>query len=135
MTFTTLLATGGVSASWETFNENFRRRSHLNYENVAFADSPFTAWASETDGQPIDAYECDATAGAIVLQLPTYVSGDASLGRAVTLTKTDASGNAVTVTADGVETINGATTKVLSAQYDSVTIAYLGNEWRIIAEV
>lgn len=50
-------------------------------------------------------------------------------GQVYKITKTNSSANTVTVDPDGTETINGATTKVLSAQYDTVTIYSNGTEW------
>jgi hypothetical protein len=46
--------------------------------------------------------------------------------------KTDASGNAVTVNGDGTETINGALTNVLAAQYDKVELAAYNGAWYIL---
>lgn len=55
----------------------------------------------------------DATAGAIVLTLP---AASAAL-REIRVMKIDASANTVTVQRAGADTINGATTSVLSTQY------------------
>lgn len=43
-----------------------------------------------------------------------------------------AGGNVVTVDADGSETIDGATTKSLASQYDSVELVSQGGAWWIV---
>lgn len=68
-------------------------------------------------------YLCDATAGAITFNLPLTTAYDGKPGRTATIVKTDSSGNAVTVTAAGSDTISGASTFALSAQYNSVTVS------------
>lgn len=64
-----------------------------------------------------EAIFADATAGAIVLTLPAASAGF----RPVRVMKTDSSGNTVTVQRAGSDTINGATTNVLSTQYAAKT--------------
>jgi hypothetical protein len=44
----------------------------------------------------------------------------------------DSSGNAVTVDGNGAETINGAATKALSTQYETVHIMSDGANWIIL---
>ena len=61
----------------------------------------------------------DATAGAAVITLPTAVG---CLGREYSIIKIDSSANTVTIDGDGAETINGATTKVISAQWGGATV-------------
>ncbi len=73
-----------------------------------FADSPITI------DQP-GVYYCDATAGNIALTLPDAAS---SSGWFVAIVKTDSSANTVTLNRAGTDTIEGATSVVLSAQYD-----------------
>ena len=70
----------------------------------------------------------DASGGARTITLPT-ASGIA--GRTYSIIKTDSSANTVTVDGAGSETINGATTKVLSAQYAGITIISTGSAWLI----
>jgi len=84
---------------------------------------------------------CDATAGAIALTLPAAgaledVTGKAD-GRILIIKKKDSSVNAITVTRAGSDTIDGATTYVLSAQYDSVMIVddSDNDSWNIISTV
>lgn len=70
----------------------------------------------------------DATAGAIVLTLPTT---GLSNGTILSFTKIDASANTVTISG----TINGGGSYVLSAQYQSVTLIYSGGGagWYILS--
>jgi hypothetical protein len=70
----------------------------------------------------------DATAGAFTITLPSAVGQTGEM----VIKKIDASANAVTVDGAGAETIDGAATKVLAAQYDSVRIASDGANWMIV---
>jgi len=72
---------------------------------------------------------CDATSGAITITLP---AASGATRRIYNIKKVDASGNTVTVDANASETIDGATTNVLSAQYSSVSIQCDGSNWWII---
>lgn len=73
--------------------------------------------------------DVDASGGARTITLPTAVGCN---GRVYVVRKSDSSGNAVTIDGDGAETINGATTKALSAQYDTATVMSTGAAWIII---
>lgn len=75
-------------------------------------------------------FTCNATGGAIVATLPAVAT---VTGRAYTFKKTDAAANNVTVTGSGAETIDGANTKVLSAQFSRVSIVSDGTTWQILA--
>lgn len=66
----------------------------------------------------------DATAGAIAVTLPPAIN---NTGRQVFVKKIDASGNAVTVTAAGADTIEGAATAVLAAQWAKTLLISNGN--------
>jgi len=72
----------------------------------------------------------DATAGAITLTLESAVGAD---GRRHTIKKIDASANAVTIDGAGAETIDGALTQSLLAQYDSLTVISDGANWNLLA--
>lgn len=54
-----------------------------------------------------------------------------NVSKTVTIMKTDSSANTVTIDGYGVN-INGSATKVLSTQYDSVTLQYDGTNWVIL---
>jgi hypothetical protein len=71
----------------------------------------------------------DATAGNVTLTLPPATD---FVDRRVEITKSDVTGNSVIIDADGSETISGATTQTLTAQYENVTIISDGTEWWIL---
>lgn len=83
------------------------------------------AYTATVDDSLINA---DATAGAITVTLPTAAS---AVGQVLTVRKVDSGGNAVTIDGSGAETINGAATKVLSAQYDTARIISNGTSWAV----
>lgn len=66
-------------------------------------------------------------AGGITVTLPAAVKGSRYL-----IKKVDAGAGAVTVATTSSQTIDGATTKVLSAQYASVTVVSDGAAWYVI---
>lgn len=68
-------------------------------------------------------------AGGITLTLPAVASSQYKLYHAV---KEDDGAGAVTLDGNSSETINGATTYALSAQYDAVTIWCDGSEWFVL---
>lgn len=84
---------------------------------------------------------CDATSGAFAITLPAAKAlADAAgqdLSRFIYIKKKDASANAVTVTRAGSDTIDGATTYVLSTQYDAILLAddQDGDAWNIFGTV
>lgn len=59
-----------------------------------------------------DTVPVNATSGPLTVTLPTVIG--TTKGRRITIYKIDASANAVTVDADGAQTINGAPTMTLS---------------------
>ena len=76
--------------------------------------------------------DVDASGGARVITLPS--SSTSNIGRIYVIRKSDSSGNTVTVDGNATETINGATTYVLSTQYKYVMIQATGNgTWIVIA--
>lgn len=73
----------------------------------------------------------DATAGAVIVNLPTTASGITAKARYV-IKKVDSSANFVTITPNGAETIDGELTMIISTQYDSISIAPYSTEWSIL---
>lgn len=71
----------------------------------------------------------NATDGNTTINLPAAAS---HRGRVFTVKKTDATANTVTIDGKASETIDGATTLVLTAQYETKTIASNGTNWMII---
>lgn len=72
----------------------------------------------------------DATAGAAIVNLLASAN---RTGRQIIIKKIDVTANAVTVDPNAAETIDGATTNVLSSQYDSITMVSDGVNWIIVA--
>jgi hypothetical protein len=70
----------------------------------------------------------DATAGAVLVALPPAA---ASANRMLIFKKIDASANAVTIDPDAAETIDGAATAALAAQWNSLRIVSDGTGWLI----
>lgn len=68
----------------------------------------------------------DATSGNLVITLPTAVGID---GRQYRIKKTDATANTVTVATTSSQTIDGATTKVISSQYGTYIPVSNGANW------
>lgn len=71
----------------------------------------------------------DAGAGAVTVTLPPLA---AHPGRVLLFRKLDAGANMVTIAGDGAETIDGAVTRALAAQWETVTlIAALTGWWAV----
>lgn len=121
--------TDNLSTSPTKLNANFRKRAFLN---VAAKSADFTVWTDDTAGSPKDVYFVTTAASTITVTLPTVASGDALNGRAVTIMKVDSGAGSVSIDADGVEEINGATTKSLSSQYDFAELVSDGTAWYVI---
>lgn len=91
---------------------------------------PFRQVTAATTALPSDyLILVDATTGAVTVNLPSAAS---SRGAALVVKKIDASANAVTIDASGSETIDGATTQALAAQYDSLTLICDASQWWIV---
>lgn len=72
---------------------------------------------------------CNAAAGAIPVALPSAAS---MTGRELVFKKIDASGNAVTITPNGAETIDGAGSLPLNSQWARATIQSNGVGWFVL---
>lgn len=72
---------------------------------------------------------CDASSAAFTVTLPAAAT--AGGGFEVSVKKTDSSVNAVTIDGNASETIDGATTLVVSQQYDSYTLVCDGSNWHV----
>lgn len=85
---------------------------HDTLTSVNNAASPYTVLAADTY------ILCDATAGAVTINLPAATA----TGREISVKKTDSSANACTPTRAGSDTIDGATSYSLTTQYASSKI-------------
>ena len=74
----------------------------------------------------------DATSAAFTVTLPAAATAGA--GFIVTVKKTDASANAVTIDANASETIDGATTFALTSRYDTAQIVCDGTAWFLLGK-
>lgn len=72
----------------------------------------------------------DATGGAFSITLPAAAAAyDAATGTSKELTFVCLTANDVTIDGEGAETINGAATLALAAQYQRVTLVSNGTAW------
>jgi len=72
---------------------------------------------------------CDATAAAFTVTLP---AASGATGRIYNVKKIDSGANAVTVDADGAETIDGDLTAIIGIQYTNIKIQCDGSNWYIL---
>lgn len=89
----------------------------------AFADSGYITDVGEF-------VTVNATAGATTIKLPATPT----TGGTVIIKKTDASGNAVTINGNG-NTIDGAATASLAAQWNAKTMVYTGATWLLTSSL
>jgi hypothetical protein len=108
---------------------------YVNAGISSFQGSTNQKYVAKTANYTADATDytilVDATSGAVTITLPA-AAGTAVAGRIYIIKKTDVSGNAVTVDANGSETIDGATTYPLASQWKYVTIQSDGVNWFVI---
>lgn len=75
-----------------------------------------------------DTYYCNAQSGAVTTDF-SGVSAVGNTGKRFTFKKIDSTANTCTIDVLDAQTIDGATTAVLSNQYDDITIESNGNNW------
>lgn len=129
-----LNGTGTGTSEWKTA-PTFTDFTNANHDHGDADDGGLTILAvvSKTTTYTATASDqvilCSASGGAWSLTLPTAVG---ITGKTYFIKKTDSSANAVTIDGNGTETIDGATTKAISTQYDAYTIVSDGANWHII---
>ena len=106
-------AFGSTSARWNVFGAGMSARQRTVTSATTIVGTDHTIFF-------------DATAGAISQALPAAASHN---GRIYSLKKIDSSGNAVTIDPNASETIDGATTISLSAQWQHARIQSNGTAW------
>ena len=99
-----------------TFTETQTFDSLIEHSQVTKTSS-YTASAEEY-------IFCNATSNVIVVTLPAVAEG-----LQYTVKKTDASANAVTVSTNASELIDGEATQALTTQYDVITVVGTSTEW------
>ena len=124
-----LVPVDGRRQDWPRLVSQATNRAQVDIEALRnrFTSRTITATGSATTSDYL--ILVDATAGAVTVNLPAAAD---SAGAFIVVKKTDAGGNAVTVDANASETIDGATTRALAAQYDAITIACDGTAWWIL---
>jgi hypothetical protein len=120
------VAGGDALTSVFDIGPNYIKTYKPVYQFAAKAATYSTSTTISTDDTVILA---SAASGNITLTLP--IAGGYP-GKIYMIKKTDATVNTVTIDGDGSETIDGALTKVISTQYDSMQIACDGVNWFII---
>lgn len=93
--------------------------------NPSLATKTTTYTILSTDGTIL----ADCSGGAFTLTLPAAAS---NTGKIFHIKKIDASGLALTLDANGSETIDGSLSKVVTTQYVSITIQSDGSNWHIL---
>ncbi len=96
--------------------------------NGSFGANVTSVSADTTLNETHFAVDFNASGGNKVATLPPAAS---CTGRVYLITKTDSSANTVTIDGDGAETINGATTLVLTTQYATATVQSNGSGWYV----
>lgn len=117
-------STGGVAATKLTASQQLVTAAILAGINAKTASYTLTA----TDFF----VPFDATSGACVATLPAVA---AAVNQILVVKKVDSSGNAVTLTPAGAETIDGASTKAISTQWGLYAVISDGTNWRIIFKI
>lgn len=86
---------------------------------------------STNDGDNVQV-NTSASGGAVTI---TFYAASGNTGKIITVKKTDSSANAVTLDGNASETLDGALTVTLTAQYDSATFVCDGTNWQKAAAV
>jgi hypothetical protein len=102
----------------------------LNLDTVKEEDDSVTVTdtAYTVEGKKYILVDDDTAAGAVTITLPPAID---STDRIIVVKKIGSTG-AVTVDGNASETIDGATTQVISAQYDAMQVVSDGANWFII---
>lgn len=101
------------------------------YDSASDSDNRFTVISTSTaiTAGTSQIILADASSGAITITLPAISASDK---RRYVIKKIDATSNAVTIDADGAETIDGSLTLSISNLYDAVCIVPFGTGWFIV---
>jgi hypothetical protein len=125
VTVTTRLAKGSKLSQIEG-DKNFTDLADA--VNIARMETVTIATVSYTASEPRIILS-DATAASISILLPPVAS---SVDIIYIIKKIDSTANTVTIDADSSETIDGATTKILLTQWETIRIVSDGAAWHII---
>jgi hypothetical protein len=108
---------------WHEIGRNVGAGIEIERLFVVAKSGAYTVTAS--DGVVI----ADASGGAFTITLPTAVG---ITGRVYRVKKIDATANAVTIDANGAETIDGGITATIATQYEAITIVSDNAEWWVL---
>lgn len=122
-TASVVVASGEIGSSVQAYDLRLDE-----YAAGAFYVGTITITGAATVGSGTSVVLADATSAPFSVGLPAAASND---GRTITIKKTDASANAVTVDPNGSETIDGATTYSLPTQNKFVTVTCDGTGWQV----
>jgi NADPH-dependent ferric siderophore reductase len=126
------LSDGFIAYASDTDTFWFRRNGAWSQQTAAGAIqaivSKTSAYTATVNDRTI---LVDATGGAVTVTLPAAADNS---GRIYTVKKVDSSANAVTVDGNASETIDGATTRVLSEQWEEVTFQCNGTSWFVLSQ-
>lgn len=95
--------------------------------SVGYSISTKTANFTETATSGIIVLLCNTTGGTFTITLPTAVSNNAMIS-----IKKILGSAALTIDANGTETIDGGLTATLNKVYESITLVSDGSNWQII---
>lgn len=104
--------------------------SIISTATLALNIGTITGTTTIADGDTNSTLLCNATGGSFDVNLPTAAA--ANKGRLITVKKIDATGNTVTIKRSGTDTIDGATSQVITTQWTSITVQSDGSNWYIV---
>jgi hypothetical protein len=113
-----------LSAGDNRLGRSANRWGRIFTNGIYLASSTKTGAYTATDRDHL--LLCDATSAAFTVTLPAVASNS---GLVLVVKKIDASGNAVTLDGNASETIDGATTLALTAQWNRALIQSNGTAW------
>ena len=127
----------GVKQNPDFLRDDLRRMSasinqligqgNQQFIEFTITETPITSDITLNDTHTV--VTVDASSAAVTLTLP--IAANVS-GRYYVIKKIDSSANNVIIDANGSETIDGALTNIISAQYDSVSVISDASQWWII---
>ena len=126
------LASGNISGlgTMATQNANAVVITGGSISNVAIGAAITTKSAAYTATANDETILANVSAGAFAITLPTAVG---ATGKTYIVKKIDSSANSVTVNTTSSQTIDGATSRLLTNQYDAIQVQGDGSNWFIIA--
>lgn len=106
---------------------------HITSSNRMAGNTQFSEVSGTIDiDMSVDTYLISAYVGAVTCRLPPANAAKA-IGRTITIKKTDATANAVTIIEQGGSGPDNAT-KTLASQYNAITIVSEGAAWHVISQ-